>query len=606
MSDYVEADTGSDSTPESSATTTTVRTTVPEAPASSGRAVIEQVVVALILAFVFRAFVVEAFIIPTGSMATTLLGAHMRFDCPDCGWDFTVNYQSPQGSSGAILPTQAKTNSGLARKFNIRCPNCAYRFPADETEGFRADSEDSYSPPVYYGDRILVLKHQYLFAEPGRFEVVVFKNPSSVQFRKVELRPEQATEPFQENYIKRLVGLPGDTLMILDGDIYVADDVRNKETGELVASDFRIARKPASAQSALWRTVYDDDYRPRGLDRNSAGFPAEVDFDNPWRPGGAWQQVEGGFEVDAGGGTLEFDPDAVREAFYLTDFLGYDQTHDDIFESDNNRKADTSGNRYGFNGRVGGNPYLHRADDLKLDLVHTRQSGDGPLVLRLDGNGEQFELLIDGEGARLTHNGTTVATVEEDDLSPDGSARRIEFQHVDYAVAALVDGRPLLDYTYDPIVESLIEAESRGDAGPVPAAAVAARGHDGSLRHVKLLRDVHYTPRDQTSNQSNANPSGQFYPHASPADFPRNVMRLGEEEFFVIGDNPMLSGDARTWDSVTDAVKLAYEEVDVEGGRVPRRFMLGKAFFVYWPGGYRPLPFLPPIVPNFGEMRLIR
>src|SRR5688572_14060442 len=42
---------------------------------------IESILVAFILAFVFRAFVVEAFVIPSGSMAPTLLGGHMRFRC---------------------------------------------------------------------------------------------------------------------------------------------------------------------------------------------------------------------------------------------------------------------------------------------------------------------------------------------------------------------------------------------------------------------------------------------------------------------------------------------------------------------------------------------
>src|SRR4051794_32533005 len=53
---------------------------------------IEQILVAFILAFIFRAFVVEAFVIPTGSMAPTLLGAHMRFRCEDCGYEWDANY----------------------------------------------------------------------------------------------------------------------------------------------------------------------------------------------------------------------------------------------------------------------------------------------------------------------------------------------------------------------------------------------------------------------------------------------------------------------------------------------------------------------------------
>ena len=42
-------------------------------------------------------------------------------------------------------------------------------------------------------------------------------------------------------------------------------------------------------------------------------------------------------------------------------------------------------------------------------------------------------------------------------------------------------------------------------------------------------------------------------------------------------------------------------------GTVPRYNLIGKAFFVYWPSGFRP-PGLAslPIVPNFGKLRLIR
>src|SRR5882757_8550921 len=56
---------------------------------------IESILVAFILAFIFRAFIVEAFVIPTGSMAPTLMGAHMRFTCPDCGYRWTANYSTP-------------------------------------------------------------------------------------------------------------------------------------------------------------------------------------------------------------------------------------------------------------------------------------------------------------------------------------------------------------------------------------------------------------------------------------------------------------------------------------------------------------------------------
>src|SRR4051812_23116565 len=85
---------------------------------------IESIIVAFILAFIFRAFVVEAFVIPTGSMAPTLLGAHMRFRCPDCGYNFDVNYSPNSDSDDMIIPDRA-----FGHAYSIICPNCAYHMP---------------------------------------------------------------------------------------------------------------------------------------------------------------------------------------------------------------------------------------------------------------------------------------------------------------------------------------------------------------------------------------------------------------------------------------------------------------------------------------------
>src|SRR3954470_13036049 len=68
---------------------------------------VEAILVAFILAFIFRGFVVEAFVIPTGSMAPTLLGAHMRFVCNDCGYRFDANYRPAQtaGRDDLYIPS---------------------------------------------------------------------------------------------------------------------------------------------------------------------------------------------------------------------------------------------------------------------------------------------------------------------------------------------------------------------------------------------------------------------------------------------------------------------------------------------------------------------
>src|SRR4030043_1832011 len=79
----------------------------------------EWLITAFILAFVFRAFVMEAFRIPTGSMADTLLGAHYRLRCTECGYKYRY------GQSGFRPPA--------ARQEDSRCPTCGYlqAVPAD-------------------------------------------------------------------------------------------------------------------------------------------------------------------------------------------------------------------------------------------------------------------------------------------------------------------------------------------------------------------------------------------------------------------------------------------------------------------------------------------
>src|SRR6476660_8563493 len=94
-----------------------ITTIEPPAPAKAStdnseaniKETIESIIVAFILAFIFRAFVVEAFVIPTGSMAPTLLGAHMRFRCPDCGYQFDVNYSpAPSGTDDLYIPSTSR------------------------------------------------------------------------------------------------------------------------------------------------------------------------------------------------------------------------------------------------------------------------------------------------------------------------------------------------------------------------------------------------------------------------------------------------------------------------------------------------------------------
>ena len=80
-------------------------------------------------------------------------------------------------------------------------------------------------------DRVLVDKISYWFREPERWEVVVFRYPLLAH----------------NNYVKRLIGLPGEQMQIQAGDIYTRPLGTN--------GDFEIARKPWKVQKHIWKKV---------------------------------------------------------------------------------------------------------------------------------------------------------------------------------------------------------------------------------------------------------------------------------------------------------------------------------------------------------------
>ena len=62
---------------------------------------------------------------------------------------------------------------------------------------------ESMMPTLHDGDRMIVNKIGYKIGEPERFDIVVFHAPE------------------QKNYIKRVIGLPGETLEYKDDQLYI-------------------------------------------------------------------------------------------------------------------------------------------------------------------------------------------------------------------------------------------------------------------------------------------------------------------------------------------------------------------------------------------------
>src|SRR5262245_30663356 len=139
--------------------------------------------------------------------------------------------------------------------------------------------------PWNSGDRVLVAKYLYEtnITPPKRFDVVVFKFPE---------KPVENNIP--KNYIKRLLGLPGEILAIFFGRLFrwapdpgelplYADeknpeirpedlwksrythDSDDKALALFHEGKFEIIRKPPDVMLALRRIVYDHDYQASDL-----------------------------------------------------------------------------------------------------------------------------------------------------------------------------------------------------------------------------------------------------------------------------------------------------------------------------------------------------
>ena len=94
------------------------------------------------------------------------------------------------------------------------------------------------------GDQLIVDKLTYRFHDPERFDIIVFP------FR------------YKDNtyYIKRIIGLPGETVQIADGEIYINGEVLEESYGREVMQDAGLAEEPI--------TLGDDEYFVLGDNRN--------------------------------------------------------------------------------------------------------------------------------------------------------------------------------------------------------------------------------------------------------------------------------------------------------------------------------------------------
>ncbi|MHC4562236.1 MAG: signal peptidase I [Planctomycetota bacterium] len=549
---------------------------------ASIRETVGSVGIAIIGAFVLRAFLLEAFVIPTGSMAPRLMGEHYDLVCPHCGWDFDRGFPTHDGQTKL-----ARGEKDNAVEFTY-CPNCRLEYPKDKR----------YGAYVNGGDRVLVAKCLYNFRDPEPWDVVVFRNPQNNR----------------ENYIKRLVGLPGETIEIVRGDVWVKPADSN---------EWHIRRKPNGTQRAMWHVVHDNDYPI--ADRPGWAPPAGAD--SPWTTTG-----DHGRRLNYAGGVERADLEFQAREHSFSPFYGY------------NAPRANFGTNF--------DPRLDICTDLALSAVFTPQADDSRVGIVFDVLDQRLaaEVWADGtvrlwrqaaERAPITAGQTIWLGQGHWDLWQEGKVAPltigrsvpIAVWNADYRLTLWVSGRAVLQSDdekqypadYHALKQRIAPDALRRTPLPKTAVRIAAGGGAGMLQHVKLERDVYYTGANRRRptgvageyarglneykyNTSNWEDRPGWGVEGNPITLHKYDDNPDMDSFFMLGDNSPASLDSRAWSQVAPTLKgVRGGQREYQMGTVPRYNLIGKAMFVYWPAGFRaaPLPSLP-VIPNVGRMRLVR
>ncbi len=399
---------------------------------------IEAIVVAIILALVIRQFALEAFKIPTQSMEPTLLG------------------------------------EGNGKK---------------------------------YGDRVLVNKLIYKVSEPKLWDVVVFKYPYPDIYCREMGHVYNDHKPYlyeacpycgrsnvlrkRSDFIKRLVGLPGQHINVFHGDLYL---------------DGTISRKTEEAQEALWLPAFESD------------FSEPQPFRDRWISNNTQFQLKDGRLRTSGDTVVRFE------------FRG--GVTDETKPDDGKLRPGGEQNKR--------NP----VGDLRVTLQVKPEVGQGALTLIIvedkttyratipvEGSSQSGQVVIETEMIEKKESGSHTGTL------PVGKFSEVIFANVDDTAYLTIDGNKVFHFqrpdTYMPEFRNDNQRNNTRSMASFEADRMTAE-----FRSLKLDRDVYYT-------NINTSSGGSRFEHMKAEGYP-----IPEDEYFFMGDNSKHSSDGRAWGSV--------------------------------------------------------
>ena len=388
--------------------------------------------------------------IVSSSMAPHWLGPHIEFPCDDCGYHLHLD------------------TSLLTVATPLRCPNCAHELGDLPRRLSRGDAIDvrAWRPEE----------------RPARWQTVVFRSDNGLESLEM----------------KRIVGLPGEVVSIVAGDVLV-DGLRPTRS----LQQFRDMAVP----------VYDDRFRAQRTKSPDRWVPVEMNT--------RWQVVPDGLRCEGGKDAINESKRTVATKVQQADWIAY--RHIDVSNISSSQELESPIDD-GLAFDLLSSARRHYVNDLLIQwqLFLTADAWTACQVETAEG---RITVCIMSSAGKITllqsasEVSTDLETVGTADYPGSLSDILVEFAIFDGRIVLAIDGRVIMS-------EQQKTASFAGVSSSRPI-RFAGAGAAVRIENIRIWRDIYFLdPQD--------------------ANHPWSMARsLGPDEYFALGDNPSVSVDSR-------------------------------------------------------------